>query len=109
MTTFADLYTKTDISEAIVLANQRDNASDQSQVVPKYELYTLATNLRRSARIPIEELLTPEPWYEDEFEEQVFQDVPWSSDAIPKCNQEVEVIRLEGSEELKAKLCALIL
>ena len=41
--------------------------------------------------------------------EQVFKEVPWSSDALLDCNQEVELIQLVGSEEYKAKLCALIL
>lgn len=41
--------------------------------------------------------------------EQVFKEVPWSSDALLDCNQEVELIQLEGSEEFKAKLRALIL
>ena len=66
-------------------------------------------NLRRSARIPLEELLTPEAPYEDEFEEQVFKEAPWSSDALLDGDQEVELIQLEGSEEFKAKLRALIL
>ena len=37
----------------------------------------------------MEELLTPEVPYEDEFEEQVFKEVPWSSDALLDGDQEV--------------------
>ena len=42
-------------------------------------------------------------------EQEVFKEVPWSSDALLDCNQEVELIQLEGSEEFKAKLRALTL
>jgi hypothetical protein len=109
VTNFAHLYTETEIADALVVARQRGSTSDHSQVVPKEVLYTLATNLRRSARIPMEELLTPEASYEDEFDEQVFEEAPWSSDALHDCTQELELIQLDGSEELKAKLRTLIL
>ena len=56
----------------------------------------------------MEELLTPEAPYEDEFEKQVFTEVPWSSDALLDGDPEVELIRVEGSEEFKAKFRALI-
>ena len=110
MSNFAHLYTETEIADAIVIARQRGNTQDSTHTVdPQEVLYALAMNLRRSARIPMEELLTPEAPYEDEFEEQVFEEVPWSSDALLDGDQEVELIQLEGSEELKAKLRALIL
>ena len=46
----------------------------------------------------MKELLTPELSYEDKFGKKVFEEVPWRSYALPKCNQDVELIRLEGSE-----------
>jgi len=44
----------------------------------------------------MEEILTPELTYENVFEEQVFQEVPWSINALPECRHEVELIQLEG-------------
>jgi hypothetical protein len=59
--TFAHLYSETELADAIVIARQRGNTQDSTHTVdPKEVLYALATNLRRSARIPMEESLTPE-------------------------------------------------
>ena len=60
MTNFAYLYSETELADVILVTRQCGSISDQSQVVPKEVLYILAMNLRRSARIPIEELLTSE-------------------------------------------------
>jgi len=58
---FAHLYSKTEIADALIVARQRGNTQDSTHTVdPKEVLYALATNLRRSARILMEESLTPE-------------------------------------------------
>jgi hypothetical protein len=64
------LYNETEIADAIIIARQRGNTQDSTHTVnPQEVLYALAMNLRWSARIPMEELLTPEAPYEDEVEE----------------------------------------
>jgi len=57
----------------------------------------------------MEDLLTPKSSYDDKFDEQVFKEVPWSSNAHLECNQEVELLKLEGSKDSKAKLRTLII
>ena len=59
------------------------------------------SELRRGARIPMEEILIPEPPYEDEFEEFIFPEVPWSDDTLHDC-------KISCSDEFQAKIHALI-
>ena len=102
------MFSAEDISVASEIVKQGITQDSTQTINPQEVICALANELRRGARIPMEEILTPEPPYEDEFEEFIFPEVPWSDDNLHDCNRDLDLIKISGSDEFQAKIRALI-
>ena len=102
------MFSAEDISVASKLVKQGITQDSTQTINPQEVICALANELRRGARIPMEEILTPEPPYEDEFEEFIFPEVPWSDDTLHDCNRDLDLIKISGSDEFQAKIRTLI-
>jgi len=88
------------------------NTQDGTQTVdPPSVLATLVSEFRNNARFNMNEVLTKEVDYEEEFEETL-PNAPWNEpipvDSSGNAIDELDLVILEGSVELRARLKALL-
>jgi hypothetical protein len=70
-TNFAHLFSAADISHAINLANKHNTQDTTQSISPRSVLSMLVSEMRHNDRIPMEEILTPEQEFVDEFDDDL--------------------------------------
>ena len=111
VTIFAHLLSAADRSHAINLANKHNTQDTTQSISPRSVLSMLVSEMRHNDRIQMEEILTPEQEFVDEFDDDL-PTAPCWNELIPWCNNnhedELDLVTLVGSDEFKARLRALL-
>ena len=96
------MFSAAKISHAINLAKVNSTQDRSQTVAPPSVLLMLVSEMRHNARIPMEEILTPEEEFMVEFEDDL-PSSPWN-EPNPGEIDELDLVVLEGSDEFKAHL-----